>query len=83
MPILFGSDEETGTLSQYSLYNSAYMVEPDGRTAAVYRKMHLVPFGEYVPLQPLVLLHQAAGGQLHGLLRRRVDGHAAGRRRIA
>jgi apolipoprotein N-acyltransferase len=31
------------------LYNAAYLIRPDGSTAAVYRKIHLVPFGEYVP----------------------------------
>ncbi len=30
-------------------YNSAFMLDPAGATAAVYRKMFLVPFGEYVP----------------------------------
>jgi apolipoprotein N-acyltransferase len=31
-------------------YNAAFLVKPDGTVGAVYRKMQLVPFGEYVPL---------------------------------
>ena len=49
-PLLFGSDEvERGTPNRF--YNSAYMLDTAGSTAAVYRKIHLVPFGEYVPFQ--------------------------------
>jgi apolipoprotein N-acyltransferase len=51
--MLFGSDQyEAGEPARF--YNSAFLLGPDGQTNAVYRKMHLVPFGEYVPLKRLL-----------------------------
>jgi apolipoprotein N-acyltransferase len=51
--VLFGSDQyEPGEPARF--YNSAFLLGPDGQTRAVYRKMHLVPFGEYIPLKRLL-----------------------------
>ena len=50
VPILFGSDQIVAE-PELRQYNAAFLLGPDGETEAVYRKIHLVPFGEFFPLQ--------------------------------
>jgi apolipoprotein N-acyltransferase len=60
-------------------YNSVYVIDPDGSIRGIYDKVHLVPFGEYLPLQRLLerlglrQLTKMVGGFLAGDRRRAME----------
>ncbi len=45
VPVMVGTADLQGT----AVRNTMLLLTPDGRESAVYAKIHLVPFGEYVP----------------------------------
>jgi apolipoprotein N-acyltransferase len=53
-PLLFGSPTYAREGNQDVMYNSAFLVGPDATLLGRYDKMHLVPFGEYIPLRRLL-----------------------------
>jgi apolipoprotein N-acyltransferase len=48
---LIGSPSYIHRGKNLDYYNSVYLVQPDGKIQGKYDKVHLVPFGEYVPFK--------------------------------
>jgi apolipoprotein N-acyltransferase len=55
-PFLIGTDEivRGPTRPEDEYYNAAVLVGPDGLSRGSYKKMRLVPFGEYVPMKQVL-----------------------------
>ena len=82
-----GTELVTGAVRQASpspsghtrAYNSIYAIDPNGSIRGIYDKVHLVPFGEYLPFQRtleslgLQQLTKVAGGFLAGERRRSLE----------
>ncbi|MGZ5872013.1 MAG: apolipoprotein N-acyltransferase [Bradyrhizobium sp.] len=60
-------------------YNSIYVIDHDGSVLSIYDKLHLVPFGEFLPFQDwmerigLVQLTKVQGGFIPGTRRRTME----------
>ena len=83
-PVIAGTTSLDPHGSRFDMYNSAIFVDLDGSVADRYDKIHLVPWGEYIPYKSFFSfaknLTQQAGDMTHGW--RRVvfasDGHRFG-----
>jgi apolipoprotein N-acyltransferase len=85
-PLVIGSlgNDLTSSDGLWHYYNSALVVGADGRHVGRYDKIHLVPFGEYIPFKDLLFFARKLTGRVSEFTRgseRKVfplDGHHFG-----
>lgn len=58
--VLVGSVAYGFVRSELDYFNSAYLISPEGKETGRYDKIHMVPFGEYLPF-PFSLLYSFLG----------------------
>ena len=67
--LLFGALSSYSSNAYYGYYNSAILIDSGGTVKGAYHKVHLVPFGEYVPMRKLLFFAKAIASQIGDLKR--------------